>query len=158
MGTINYGTSDYITIGYNLNWDDSEFETWEEMENEKQLDIEDMYTNIRAILNKYDFTFYHVVIKSGYYEGFYIDIENNFPYCYDSREDKREAQKEVTKLRAFLIECVNTGLVQVWPGWCTSYHTHIKSIEAIKTAIKEMRTEIKNIPTWYTLNQRGEAV
>lgn len=158
MGTINYGTSDYITIGYNLNWDDSEFETWEEMENEKQLDIEDMYTNIRAILNKYDFTFYHVVIKSGYYEGFYIDIENNFPYCYDSREDKREAQKEVTKLRAFLIECVNTGLVQVWPGWCTSYHTHIESIEAIKTAIKEMRAEIKSIPTWYTLNQRGEAV
>lgn len=158
MGTINYGTSDYITIGYNLNWDDSEFETWEEMENEKQLDIEDMYTNIRAILNKYDFTFYHVTIEPGYYEGFYIDIENNFPYCYDSREDKRAAQKEVTELKAFLIECVNTGLVQVWPGWCTSYKTHNESIEAIKTAIKEMRAEIKSIPTWYTLNQLGEAV
>lgn len=158
MGTINYGTSDYITIGYNLNWDDSEFETWEEMENEKQLDIEDMYTNIRAILNKYDFTFYHVTIEPGYYEGFYIDIENNFPYCYDSREDKRAAQKEVTELKALLIECVNTGLVQVWPGWCTSYNTRIESIEAIKTAIKEMRAEIKSIPTWYTLNQRGEAV
>lgn len=158
MGTINYGTSDYITIGYNLNWDDSEFETWEEMENEKQLDIEDMYTNIRAILNEYDFIFYHVVIKPGYYEGFYIDIENNFPYCYDSREDKRAAQKEITKLKAFLIECVNTGLVQVWPGWCTSYNTRIESIDAIKTAIKEMRAEIKNTPTWYTLNRLGEAV
>lgn len=158
MGTINYGTSDYITIGYNLNWDGSEFETWEEMENEKQLDIEDMYINIRAILNKYDFTFYHVTIEPGYYEGFYIDIENNFPYCYDSREDKRAAQKEVTELKALLIECVNTGLVQVWPGWCMSYNTRIESIEAIKTAIKEMRAEIKSIPTWYTLNQRGEAV
>ena len=79
----------------------------------KQLDIEDMYTIIRAILNKYDFTFYHVTIEPGYYEGFYIDIENNFPYCYDSREDKRAAQKEVTELKALLIECVNTGLVQV---------------------------------------------
>ena len=158
MGTINYGTSDYITIGYNLNWDDSDFETWEEMEEEKQLAIEDMYTNIRAILNEYDFIFYHVVIKPGYYEGFYIDIENNFPYCYDSREDKRAAQKEVTELKAFLIECVNTGLVQVWPGWCTSYNTRIKSIDAIKTAIKEMRTEIKSIPTWYTLNRLGKAV
>lgn len=158
MGTINYGTSDYITIGYNLNWDDSEFETWEEMEYEKQLDIEDTYTNIRAILNKYDFIFYHVVIKPGYYEGFHINIENNFPYCYDSREDKRAAQKEVTKLKAFLIECVNTGLVQVWPGWCTSYNTHNESVEAIKTAVKEMRAEIKSIPTWYTLNQLGEAV
>lgn len=158
MGTINYRTSDYITIGYNLNWDDSEFETWEEMENEKQLDIEDMYTNIRAILNKYDFTFYHVVIKPGYYEGFYIDINNNYPDCYDSKEDKRAAQKEVTKLKACLIECVNTGLVQVWPGWCTSYKTHNESIEAIKTAIKEMRAEIKSIPTWYTLNQLGKAV
>ena len=158
MGTINYGTSNYITIGYNLNWDESDFETWEEMEEEKQLDIEDMYFNIQAILNKYDFTFYSVVIEPGYYEGFYIHIENNFPYCYDSREDKRTAQKEVTELKAFLIECVNTGLVQVWPGWCTSYNTRIESIEAIKTAIKEMRAEIKSIPTWYTLNQRGEAV
>ena len=24
-----------FTIGYNLNWNDSDFETWEEMENEK---------------------------------------------------------------------------------------------------------------------------
>ena len=158
MGTINYGTSDYITIGYNLNWDDSEFETWESMEDEKQLDIENMYTNIRAILNKYDFTFYHVAIEPGYYEGFYINIKNNYPYCYDSREDKRAAQKEVTELKACLIECVNTGLVQVWPGWCTSYKTHDESIEAIKTAIKEMRAEIKSIPTWYTLNQLGKAV
>lgn len=158
MGTINYGTSDYITIGYNLNWNDSDFETWEEMENEKQLDIEDTYNNIQAILNKYDFTFYHVTIEPGYYEGFCINIKNNFPYCYDSREDKRAAQKEVTELKAFLIECVNTGLVQVWPGWCTSYKTHNESIEAIKTAIKEMRAEIKSISTWYTLNQLGEAV
>lgn len=177
MGAINYGTSDYITIGIEP-YDASDFEKdidfMEELQNEVneyggtieeamtnyiQDCYEADYSNIEYLLNnKYDFHYFHVVIKPGYYEGFYIDIENSFPYCYDSREDKRAAQKEITKLKAFLIECVNTGLVQVWPGWCTSYNTRIESIEAIKTAIKEMRAEIKSIPTWYTLNQRGEAV
>lgn len=29
MGAINYGTSDYITLGYNLNQDNSDFKTCE---------------------------------------------------------------------------------------------------------------------------------
>lgn len=152
MGTINYGTSDYITLGYNLNWDDSDFETWEEMEEEKQLDIEEAYENIRFVLDKYNFVFFHIAIEPGYYEGFYIDIENNYSCFFQDAQDKREAQKEVTKLKAFLMECVDLGLVQVWPGWCTSYKTHEETIAAIKTAIKKTRAEIRDTPTWYTYN------
>ena len=152
MGTINYGTSDYITLGYNLNWYDSDFETWEEMEEEKQLDIEEAYENIRFVLDKYNFVFFHIAIEPGYYEGFYIDIENNYSCFFQDAQDKREAQKEVTKLKAFLMECVDLGLVQVWPGWCTSYKTHEETIAAIKTAIKKIRAEIRDTPTWYTYN------
>lgn len=152
MGAINYGTSDYITLGYNLNWDDSDFETWEEMEEEKQLDIEEAYENIRFVLDKYNFVFFHIAIEPGYYEGFYIDIENNYSCFFQDAQDKREAQKEVTKLKAFLMECVDLGLVQVWPGWCTSYKTHEETIAAIKTAIKKIRAEIRDTPTWYTYN------
>lgn len=152
MGTINYGTSDYITLGYNLNWDDSDFETWEEMEEEKQLDIEEAYENIRFVLDKYNFVFFHIAIEPGYYEGFYIDIENNYSCFFQDAQDKREAQKEVTKLKAFLMECVDLGLVQVWPGWCTSYKTHEETIAAIKTAIKKIRAKIRDTPTWYTYN------
>lgn len=152
MGAINYGTSDYITLGYNLNWDDSDFETWEEMEEEKQRDIEWAYEDIRFVLDKYNFAFFHIAIEPGYYEGFYIDIENNYSCFFQDAQDKREAQKEVTKLKAFLMECVDLGLVQVWPGWCTSYKTHEETIAAIKTAIKKIRAEIRDTPTWYTYN------
>lgn len=40
------------------------------------------------------------------------------------------------------------GLVQVWPGWCTSYKAPEESREALNAAIKEMREEVKHIPTW----------
>lgn len=155
MGTINYGTSNYITIGYNLDWDDSDFETWEEMENEKQLDIEDMYTNIQAILNKYGFAFYHIAIKHGYYEGFYIDIENNYPICYDTWNDKQAALKEATQIKRFLLECIDMGLCEVWPGWCTSYKSRNESINAIKQAIRGMKEEIRAIPTWEHCRRLG---
>ena len=31
MGAVNYGTSNYITLGYNLNWNSSDFENWEDV-------------------------------------------------------------------------------------------------------------------------------
>lgn len=98
MGAVNYGTSNYITLGY--------------------------------------------------YEGFYLDIENNFSVALDSWEDRREAMKEITRLKAFLMACIDAGLVQVWPGWCTSYKTPEESREALNVAIKGMREDVKHTPTW----------
>lgn len=40
------------------------------------------------------------------------------------------------------------GLVQCSPGWCTGYNDYKGTIVAIKAAIKEMREEVKTIPTW----------
>lgn len=141
MGAINYGTSNYITLGYNCN--DIDYN-----EEDYNFYIEEDYNQIEALLNKYDFYYYHVVLKSGYYEGFYIDIENNFGLFYDCYEDKRAAQKEVTQLKKFLLDCVEFGLVRVIPGWCTSYYNYKESIEAVNEAIKEIREEIKTIPTY----------
>ena len=68
MGAVNYGSSDYISIGLNVSRD---FEEWE---------IEEIENDIETLLNEYNFYYFHVVIKPGYYEGFYIDIENNYGY------------------------------------------------------------------------------
>lgn len=169
MGAVNYYTSDYITLGlkpYDIDYfiNDTDFldfirdewhiditdetEVLKAVYNEITTCYEDDYTNIKTALEKYNFWYFHIVIKPGYYEGFTIDIENNFPVAYDSYIDKREAQKEITQLKAFLIECAGMGLVECFPGWCTGYSDYTETIKAINEAVKEMREEVKTIPTW----------
>lgn len=166
MGAINYFTSDYITIGvrpydsWELEKDSCFMEVVREQINEYggTVDsvindyIEDRYEadlmNVEAILNKYSFYYYHVAIKLGYYEGFAIDIESNFPVAFDSWEDKQSAQTEITAVKNFLLDCLGVGLVQVWPGWCTSYRSPEETRKAIEEAVKAMREEVRYIPTW----------
>lgn len=86
--------------------------------------------------------------KYGNYEGFTLDIENNFPIAFDGWEDRREANKEITEIKEFLIACAGLGLVECSPGWCTGYNDYKGTIAAIKAAIKNMREEVKRTPTW----------
>lgn len=173
MGAINYFTSDYITLGLRP-YDTSDFENdsefMEELQNECneyggtlenalqdyiQSCYEDDYSNIETELAKHSFYYYHVVIKPGYYEGFTLDIESNFPVCFDGWEDKKNAQKEITELKQFLIDCAGLGLVKCSPGWCTGYSDYNGTIAAIKEAVKAMREEVKTIPTWAQYEREG---
>lgn len=171
MGAINYFTSDYITMGvkpydYTDLTNDEEFmEEIKNMVDEYGGTIEDAinsyisdcyeadYTNIEFELKKHNFYYFHIVIKPGYYEGFTIDIESNFPIAFDGWEDKREAQKEITEIKQFLIDCAGDGLVECFPGWCTGYSNYDSTIKAINEAIKEMREEVKATPTWLQYNR-----
>ena len=169
MGTINYFTSDYITLGvkpydtddYIKNNDFMNFirEEWNvntEDENEVLKAVNEHISadyaadmeNAESILNEYNFYYFHVVLKPGYYEGFTLDIENNFGVAIDGWEDRREAQKEITQLKNCLLELAGVGLVVCSPGWCTGYKDYNETIKAIKEAIKEIREEYKAIPTW----------
>lgn len=171
MGTINYKTSDYITLGLKpyeredfINDSDfkEEFEeygfgrTLEEFADDQiQNYYECDYDNIKYLLDDYSFYYYKVKIEFGYYEGFSIDIENNFGIAFDSWEDKRDAQKEITKIREFLRLCSGFGLVECFPGWATGYSNREKTLKSIDAAIYEMRDEVKHTPTWlwYERNQ-----
>ena len=112
------------------------------------MDYEDDRTNIESILSRYSFYYFHVTIKAGYYEGFSLDIENNFSVAFDGWEDKRAAQKEITSLKQCLLECAGSGLVACYPGWCTGYEDYNGTCKAIAAAIKDMREEVKITPTW----------
>ena len=140
------------------------FEYDEELEKEENIDFEtqqedyilyceDIYGMIKKELNKYNFYYYNITLKNGYYEGFYINIENNFPICYDDHNDKKEAQKELTTIKAFLHFCVDNGLNVCFPSWCTSYLNYKESNTAIDEAIKEEREKVKDIPTWLYYEQ-----
>jgi hypothetical protein len=111
--------------------------------------INDLYDEVENALNNENFYYFHVKTRPGYYEGFSIDIEFNFGYCMDSWQDKRDAQKEITRLYKFLLKCVNDfELCAVSPGWCTHYYNYIDTLQKLKTAIKEMRVTVQNTPTW----------
>ena len=142
MGTINYRTSDYITIGYNLDFVDYEDEYYYEY-------INDYYEQIKFRLEQEYFYYFNVKLIPGYYEGFSIDIEFNFGICFDGWEDRKQAQKEITRLKSFLTECINDFECSVvFPGWCTKYLNYKDSLNELNAAIKEMREQVKLTPTW----------
>lgn len=145
MGTINYKTSDFITLGYNCNNIDYDDEYYHEI-------ITDYYDQIAHRLTQYYFYYFHVSLEPGYYEGYYIDIEHNFTYCYDNYNEKRAALKEITQIKKFLLECINDfECIAVAPGWCTGYADYKTTLKELAAAIDEMRETVKNTPTWATL-------
>ena len=150
MGTINYKTSDYITLGYNLNNVNHEDDFYYD-------DINFEYDQICAILKSEYFTYFHIKLEPGYYEGFSIDIEYNFSYCLDNYFEKLEAQKEITRIKNFMLYIVeNFNICAVFPGWCTGYSDYKKTISVINEAIQEMRGVVKETPTYYKLKIAGE--
>jgi hypothetical protein len=139
MGAINYGSNEIINLGIDVSKEDDFGILGEE--------VCYIYDDIKNILDDYYFYYYHVVIKEGYYSGFYLDIESNI-YIYDDYIEKKEAQKELTKLKKFLHSCVDNGLVVYTPGWCTGYYNLKESKDLINKAIAKERENIKDRPTW----------
>lgn len=166
MGTINYTTSKYVTLGIKpvYQWDlENDLEFMEEIREyaemyggtvEEALNdyISDWYrdeaANAESILSRYSFEHYQVTIEPGYYEGFSLLIENTAA-VYEDWEDKRKAQKEITQLKKCLLELAGLGLVACYPGWRTGYDDYNSTCEAIRSAINFMREEARITPTWW---------
>lgn len=147
MGAINYGTSEYITIGlepYNTN--DYIFEDGSVDYDAMSIDYDCDIENVRFIIDKYSFSFFDINIKYGYYEGFYLDINANFDFY--NWQDKKDALKEATQLKNMLIECCGVGLCEVWPGWCTTYMPYKESVNNIKAAVWHIKEDIKCTETF----------
>lgn len=150
MGAVNYGSSDYITMGYNCDTKYARDDFWKDEEEQQEFEISFFFLHdeVKEELEKHSFYYFHIVIKLGYYEGFYIDIENNFPIALDSWRDRKNANKEITEIKQFLIACAELGLMQCSPGWCIGYSSYNETMQAIKKAVVLMRDEIKNTPTF----------
>lgn len=142
MGAVNYGTSDYITLGYHLTGEDNE------------IIMDYMREQVENLLNELNTYYFRLVVKSGYYEGFYLDIENNFPVAFDWYEEKRDAMKEITQIKKALLQAVKLcNIVQCFPGWCTGYDTVPDTIAAIRKAVNDMRDDVRTTPTWMQYNK-----
>lgn len=186
MGAINYGTSYYfydannnrvqekdITIGLKptsyYSDEDSGFVEWLQERKSEDEDFEyDRYDydaeqdqfrreDIENYLKNADMPDYFTIsLESGYYEGFYLKIENEIPWLFNDYEEKRELQKDITAMKKILLTLINEyGLVVVYPGWCTGYADDKKSVSEIVEFIRNLREEIKNIDTYYTYKRRN---
>lgn len=149
MGTINYKTSKYITMGATLFEadPDADYDEYLFAHEDYDLACEEAAQEVRARITAYGFDFFDVTVDYGYYEGFCILIDSKYVY-YDDAQEKREAQAEITRLKKFLRECADMGLRSCYPGWCMGYADYAGTLKDIDEAIREMRQEVKATPTW----------
>lgn len=140
MGAINYGDSDIINIGLDV----SDLNEYNNFDNDY---IENVHHDIQSILDDYMFNEFDISIEPGYYNGFYININFNDVYYYNTYLNRLDAIKECTQLKHLLLNCVNAGLVVYSPGWCNGYMNEDNSKKEINKAIKKLKAYIKAIPT-----------
>ena len=57
---------------------------------------DDDYTQIKYLLEKQHFYYFHVTIEPGYYSGFTIDIKNKFDYFFVTKEEFGELETVVS--------------------------------------------------------------
>lgn len=165
MGTINYKTSDYITLaikpydyddyktpdfmefiadewGVNLEDDNEVFEAINE---QMSIDYNCEYENAEAIMNKYDYYYFNVSLEYGYYEGFSLNLELEYN-CFEDEEERAEATEEVRNINKMLLELSGVGMVACCPSWCTTYYNYEQTQQKIDEATKEMTEEVKALP------------
>lgn len=152
MGSINYKTNKYITIGYNIGKAEKEAEeiaAEEEVFNENDIyydQEEETFNELKELIEEYNFNYFDVKLEAGYYQGFYIDFDFDYLYFYNS-EEKKEALKEATQLKKLLYKILDYNCVVCYPGWCTSYLNKTKSKKEIFAGIKQLKEDIKNTLT-----------
>lgn len=166
MGTINYRTSEYITLGYKPEYpsdfaDDKEFmEQMREEAEAVEMDVddyirdwiymneEDMYNNVLfALKGGREFYYFKVEVEPGYYDGFSVQISRDTP-LYMEPWEKDDAYGEIKELEKFLILCANQGMVECYPGWGTGYEDYGKTVADITEAMAQARKDIDDAPVW----------
>ena len=135
MGAVNYGTSDYITIGFNLSlFTDSD---------EATAASADYYAHVAETMDNLTNEYFSIDICEGYYEGFYITIAPDlYIPDHEARQDAVSAAYHVCSLLKYAVrECC---CCKVSPGWCTGYAMEGESIEAINIAYADMLMDISD--------------
>lgn len=165
MGTINYKTSDYITLAIKpYDYDDyktSDFmefiadewgvnleddnEVLKAISDQMSIDYDCDYDNAEAITDKYNYYYFDAVLEYGYYEGFMLNIELKYN-CFEDEEERAEAMEEIQNIKKMLVELSGVGMVVCFPSWYTTYYNYEQTQQKIDEAIKEMTEEVKTLP------------
>ena len=134
VGTVNYGTGEYITLAYQPIEDD-------------ETKFGDLFLNMKvdSIFNEYgDFEFFEVITDNGYYEGFYVAINAGdfVGVGFDDKDRMLDAFLELENIRKLLVELLDVGLFVCHPGWCTGWLDYGESLNEINQCIAKMSSDI----------------
>jgi hypothetical protein len=152
MGTINYRASDIVTLGYNvpseLDYSKEEIEEifeygYEDIQDYINDDTEDVYSVCKEIVDRYNFYWFKVELKSGYYDGFYLDLNTDYMIKYLEQDDKDEIKEEIKDLKKMLYELLSYMNV-CSPWWCTTWYNFEEGTKKIDEAIKKLNNELAN--------------
>lgn len=149
MGAINFGTLTNIGRLALVN----------ELETEEEIYCE-LVEETQARLDKLNLYYFSLSIKYGYYEGFYLKLnEENTKYIYTNTKEKQEVLKELTAIKNILIELVKDGLLcGAYPNWITTRLNTAETIKQIKSIIKELKAETMASYTEYTANKQNKSI
>lgn len=129
MGAINYGSNSILmNLGINTNLIDYDNYAVEEAI------IREIFDEAENEINSYNFNYYNIYLKCGYYEGFYLSIENTID-VYDDENDRLCNLKELMQVRELLIKLCLLGMVSYTPGYCMSFKDYKNTIYEIEEAI-----------------------
>ena len=166
MGTINYKTSELLTLATNIKTYPNDEEIKDEIENaridgytlteeearDRLIDfnndyINDLYNWCNDEIKKYNFNCYKISCEPGYYDGFSIYIKFKYFY-FDNYQEKQEAQKELTNIKKIMLKAVNDYFLRACePGWCTAWYDEKETIKKINESIKQERARLKSLHT-----------
>lgn len=162
MGTINYFTSDVITLVHDSSIYDRDFIRDECLLNDSDIDPDDVTDSdidfiidnfindqISDLENYVDFDapsmeFFKLSVKYGYYEGAQLIIDDSTKYGFESTEERADALKEADTLKSVLLAVHEIGFCACFPSWCPKYYNHDETIEKIDNAINELKSRITN--------------
>lgn len=165
MGTINYGTSKYITMGidpYDFEQvknciiedlqEDQEDITPGEISDQEVYDRIDFYyeadrDNAEYYLNELNLNTgnFSVKLNPGYYEGLYISIDYDILYFYD-QDEKDETIQDAKKIIDLLKNLAGIGFQACHPFWYTTFKSYEETLKEIETAYNDMISDIDNTP------------
>lgn len=109
-------------------------------------------------INKYNLYYFELIIKYGYYNGFYLELnDNNTKWIYQDTKEKAEAIKELTQIKKILLELVKNGCC--WGCYPSQIYNKLdtaETIKQIKAIIKELKAEVKASYTERTARQQNK--
>ena len=162
MGTINYYTSDYITIAsvcplypddYREDAEEQARDTGEDVDTLIEqwiaLEHESAWADAQEAAAKTKRnSFWKLEARPGYYEGSQVIIKNELPTSLTNAE-RKTALAEVDELEKALVYLAeNSTFVETWPGWCQKRFTPAETLDAIARAAEEMREAVRAVPAW----------
>lgn len=132
MGTVNFGTSDIITLcipPYDIQNDDCK---------ENYL-VDDPYGLERDfaedVIDRYHFENLELKLVPGYYESYYLNIE--ILQDWDNYDTMEIFNNDVDLLKKCLTALVRDArMCVVSPGWCPTYYNKADSLWEIEEAIE----------------------